>query len=156
MWCHVDLKFRIAVLTTDINVLTFGLSPLSLLLFFLLLQLLFFIFIIFKISFLTLSRFFIELLINARGVHVLAVLPLLCPLIIARFGKSQLAAHNHLHFELTARVLLALSDVEFISVEKGVHCHSNKSHELGFIFLLEGLVHYLGDETREKGARFRL
>ena len=126
----------------------------KLLLFFLLLF-----FIIFNISSLTLSRFFFLLILFMYGSRILlllAVLPLLRPFILPRLRKCELSAHNHLHFELTARVLLALPYVPLTPVKERVHCHSKKKIITRVFILLESLIHNLWDKAREEGRGFGL
>ena len=84
---------------------------------------------------------------GCRILMLLAVLPLLSPLILARLSECELSAHNHLHFELTTGVLLALSDVQFVPVKERVNRHSKINSLAKNLLILEGLVHYLRDQA---------
>ena len=61
---------------------------------------------------------------GSRILILLTILPLLRALDLPGLGECELSAHNHLHFELAAGVLLALSDVQFVPVKERVNRHS--------------------------------
>ena len=77
-------------------------------------------------------------------VIALMLLPLLLGLILPWLGQFQVPAHDHFHLDLTDWVLLRKPDIVLIAIEEGVNCD------------FEGLIHYLRDQPREKGARFCL